>query len=74
MCVCVCVSLRTNPHLCSRVRASLKECPENDTKQANGDIPVMLELWWQQSTPSLPSFPGPLWPRVVALDKAHSMG
>ncbi len=29
----------------------------------------MLELWGMQSTPSLPSFPGPLWPRMVAPDK-----
>ena len=26
----------------------------------------MLEIWGIQSTPSLPSFAGPLWPRVVA--------
>ena len=28
----------------------------------------MLELWRMQSTPSLPSLPGPLWPGVVAPD------
>ena len=28
----------------------------------------MLELWGIQNTPSLPSLPGPLWPRVVAPD------
>ena len=27
-----------------------------------------------QSTPSLPSFPGPLWLRVVAPDRVLSMG
>ena len=27
----------------------------------------MLELWGMRSTPSLPSFPGPLWPGVVVL-------
>ena len=27
-----------------------------------------------QSTPSLASLPGPLWPGVVALDKVLSMG
>ena len=32
----------------------------------------MLELWGMQSTPSLPSLPGSLWPGVVAPDK--SMG
>ena len=29
----------------------------------------MLKLWGMQSTPSLPSLPGPLWPGVVAPDK-----
>ena len=29
----------------------------------------MLELWGMQSTPSLPLLPGPLWPRVVILDR-----
>ena len=29
----------------------------------------MLEPWRMRSTPSLPSLPGPLWPRVVAPDK-----
>ena len=28
----------------------------------------MLELWRMWSTPLLPLLPGPLWPRVVALD------
>ena len=27
-----------------------------------------------QSTPSLPSLPGPLWPRVVAPDRVLSRG
>ena len=34
----------------------------------------MLELWRMQNTPLLPLFPGPLWPRVVALDRVLSMG
>ena len=34
----------------------------------------MLELWGMWSTLSLPSIPGPLWPRVVAPDKVLSMG
>ena len=48
------------------------ECP--DTKKSDGETPVMLELWEKQSTPSLPSLSGPLWPRVVALDRVPSMG
>ena len=34
----------------------------------------MLELWGMQNTLSLPSFPGPLRPRVVAPDRILSMG
>ena len=40
-------------------------CPGYNTKQSDGEVPVMLELWGMQSTPSLPSLPGPLWPGVV---------
>ena len=34
----------------------------------------MLDLRGIQSTPSLPSLPGPLWARVVAPDRVLSMG
>ncbi len=34
--------------------------PGYDTKQSDGDAPVMLELWRIRSTSSLPSLPGPL--------------
>ena len=37
-----------------------------DTKQSDGEVPAVLELWGMWSTPSLPSLPGPLWPGVVA--------
>ena len=40
-----------------------------DTKQYDDDVPVMLELWGMQSTPSLPSLPGSHWPGGVVLDK-----
>ena len=33
-----------------------------DTKQSYGEVPVMLELWGMQITPSLPLLPGPFWP------------
>ena len=33
----------------------------------------MLELWGLQSTISLPSLLGPLWPGVVAPDRVLSM-
>ena len=50
------------------------ECPGYDTKQSDGKVPAVLELWGMRSTPSLPSLPGPLWPGVVAPDRALSMG
>ena len=50
------------------------ECPGYDTKQSDGEVPAMLELWGMQSTPLLPSLPGPLRPRVVAPGRARSMG
>ena len=49
------------------------ECPDNDTKQSDGEVPVMLEHWRMQSTPSLPLLSGPLWPGVVTPDRALSM-
>ena len=50
------------------------ERPGYDTKQSDGEVPVMLGLSEMQSTPSLPLLPGPLWPGMVALDRALSMG
>ena len=50
------------------------KCPVYDTKQSNGDAPVMLEFWGVRSTLLLPSLPGSLWPGVVAPDRALSMG
>ena len=43
------------------------KCPGYDTKQSDSKIPM-------QSTASLPLLPGPLWPIMVALDRALSMG
>ena len=60
--------------LCRGVRPPANECPGYDTKQSDGEVPAMLELWGMQSTPSLPSLPGPLSPGVVAPDRALSMG
>ena len=39
----------------------INECPDYDIKQSDGEVPVMLELWWKRITPSLPLLPGPLW-------------
>ena len=48
------------------------ESPGYHTKQSDGEFSIIL--WEMQSTPSLPSLSGPLWPRVVAPDKVLSMG
>ena len=50
------------------------ECPGYDTKQSDGEVLVMLELWGILSTSSLPFLSGPLWPGMVAPDRALSMG
>ena len=60
--------------LCRGVRPPPNECPGYDTKQSDGEVPAMLELWGMRSTPSLPSLPGPLWPGVVAPDKGPIYG
>ena len=44
-----------------------------DIRQSDGEAPVVLEVWWMQSTPLLPSLPDPHWPRVVAPDRVLSM-
>ena len=57
-----------------RVDPPLYPCPGYDTKQSDDEVPVMLgfsEMW---STPSLPSLPGPLGPRLVAPDKGTIYG
>ena len=36
------------------------QCPAHDTKQSDGEVPVIRELWGMQSTPLLPSLPGPI--------------
>ena len=45
----------------------------DDTKQSDGEVPVMLELLGVQSVPSLPSFTGPLCLGVVAPDRFLSI-
>ena len=59
--------------LCWGVRPP-NECPGYDTKQSDGEVPAVLELWGMRSTPSLSSLPGPLWPGVVAPDKGPIYG
>ena len=61
-------------HFCRRLKKKPNECPVYDTKQFDGEAPVMLELWGMQSVSLLPLPPGPLWRRVVAPDRVLSMG
>ena len=61
----------TNHHM---TKVPPNEFPGYDTKQSDGEIPAVLELWGMRSTPSLPSLPGPLWPGVVVPDRSLSMG
>ena len=49
-------------------------CPGYNTKQSDGEVAVIVELWGMRSTPSLPVLPDPLWVGVVAPDRALSMG
>ena len=50
------------------------KCSGYDTKQSDGEVPVILELWEMRSTFSLPLLPGQLWPGVVAPDRILSIG
>ena len=53
---------------------SPNESPGYDTKQSDGEVPIMLELWGMQSISSLSSLPGPLTPGQVAPDRVLPMG
>ena len=69
-CVCVCVG---GSYLSSEMQSVCSKA-WYDTRQFDGDGPVMLELWVMLSTPLMLSLPGPLWPGVVAPDQFLSMG
>ena len=60
-------------HFCRGVWSPPNECPGYDTKQSDGEAPVMPELWGMLSAPSMPSLPSPLRPGVVAPGRALSM-
>ena len=59
---------------CRGVRPPPIGCPRYDTKKSDGEFPVKLEFWGMRITLSLPLLPGPLWPGVVAPERAISMG
>ena len=44
------------------------ECPGYDTKQSDGEVPVITGLWGMLSNPSLPLLPDPLSPGRVVPD------
>ena len=44
------------------------EWPGYDTKQSDGEAPVMLEIWGMHSTSLLPFLPGPFCPEMVVPD------
>ena len=50
------------------------KCSGYYTNQSDGEVPVMLELWEMQSTPSLLPLSGPFWTGVVTPDRVLSMG
>ena len=60
-------------HLYREVKPPPNEYPRYDTKQTDGEVPVMLELWGMQSTPLLPLLPFQLCPGVVAPDRVLSI-
>ena len=43
-------------------------------KQSDGEVSAMLEFGGMWNTLSLSLLPGPLWPGMVAPDRALSMG
>ena len=40
----------------------------------DGEAPVILEVWRNQSTLSLALLPGPLWTGIIAHDSVISVG
>ena len=61
-------------HHSRRVRPPQNEYRRYDTKGYDSEVPLMQDLRGIQSTPSLTSLSIPLWPEVIAPDRALSMG
>ena len=57
-----------------RGKSTPNECHNNDTKQSEGEVPLIPELSGVWRTPSLPSPPSPLCPWVVTPDRVLPMG
>ena len=45
-----------------------------DTKQSDGETPVIRDDWGMRNSSELPSLPGPLCPGVIAPDRVLSRG
>ena len=60
--------------LCRGVNPPPTSVLDMDTTQSDGEVPAVLQLWGIRSTPSLPSLPDQLWPRVVVPDKGPIYG
>ena len=65
---------RNTPIASLQMLRSPNEYPVYNTKQSDDEATVMLELWEMQSTPLLPSLPGPFWPGGVATYRVLSIG
>ena len=65
-------SIYNTYHPCRMVRLP-QRVSWYDTKQSDGETLLMMELWRMWSTPSLSSFSGPLWLRMVTPDMVPSM-
>ena len=58
-------------HLCRGIRPPPPHTlTDHDTKQSDVEVLVMLGFWRIRSTHSLPLLPGPLWPGMIAPDRA----
>ena len=66
------LSKNMNPTIYLPVSPPPNECPGYDTKQSDGEVPVMLRPSGIWSTPSFPLLPGPLKHGVEAPDMALS--
>ena len=69
MCVFVCVyvaqsasAVQYTDYTFAEELGSPNKSSVYDTKQSDGETPVMLEFGGMQSTALLPSLPGQLWP------------
>ena len=56
----------------SKTTTPMSVLEKYDSKQSDGEVPLMLDLWGMLSSTSLPLLPGPLW--LVAPDWILSMG